>query len=404
MTLDASRLERLLGGDERAALRRRLAERCVDGGDPAALRTLSGLTAADHASLAGLLGRPSKRSSDSLRLSLAELDQALFRAGLAPSLRAALEHLDGPLRDHKAERSAQARAWAALLDGIAEPSLRASLQTAAAFGRLKRAAAGDPARAAELLAQAQAVIAALPAPGMPLAWLAARSVGDAHALDAGRPLANLVLHARAPSADDEDAESARVRWAQLGVAVNALARPVLCLNLSSGADTAVGALVETARQHGEPLHLSLRALLHSPPRWRLAARRVHVCENPSIVALAADRLGAACAPLVCTDGMPAAAQQALLRQLIEAGAQLLYHGDFDWPGIAIGNFMMSRFAAQPWCFSASDYQPHVGTQGLAGAAVAASWDRELASRMADADVAVHEEAVADRLLSALEGR
>jgi uncharacterized protein (TIGR02679 family) len=402
MTLDRSRLERLLGGDSLAALRRRLAERCVDGGGATALRTLSSLTAAEHACLAGLLGRSSKASGDSLRLSLAELDQALLRAGLAPSLRSALELLDGPLRDHKAERSAQTRVWSALLDGIAEPSLCASLQAAAAFGRLKRAAGGDPVRAAELLAQAQAVIAALPVPGMPLAWLAARTVGDAHALDAGRSLANLVLNARAPADDANDAESARVRWAQLGVAVNELARPVLCLNLSAAVDTPVGALVDTARQHGEPLHLSLQALLRAPPRWLLAGCCVHVCENPSIVALAATRLGHDCPPLVCTEGMPAAAQQTLLRQLRAAGADLAYHGDFDWPGIAIGNLMMSRFEARPWCFGADDYsKAGIGGMRLEGNMAEAAWDPSLSPTMLSLGIAIHEEALAEALLAML---
>ena len=45
--------------------------------------------------------------------------------------------------------------------------------------------------------------------------------------------------------------------------------------------------------------------------------------DPNIVSIAADRLGAACAPLVCTDGMPAAAQRVLLKQLSDAGAKLL---------------------------------------------------------------------------------
>lgn len=403
MTIDLPRLQRLLGGEEMAILRERLAARCMDGRDHADVRLLSRLTIKEYSCLCGLLGKPPKATGDSLRLSLNELGAALQRAGLAPSLRAALERLDGPLRDERADRLERQRSWANLLDDIAEPRLHDSLRPAAAFGSFKRAAGSDLARAAQLLGQAQRVIAALPAAGMPLAWLAAQAVGDAHALDAGRPLASLVLNALKPNVDEQPEESVRIRWSQLGVTVNELARPVLSLNLAAAPDSAIGRIIETARQHGEPLHLSLRTLLRSPPDWRVAERRVYVCENPSIVALAADQLGAACAPLVCTDGMPAAAQQALLRQLREAGAQLRYHGDFDWPGIAIGNFMISRFAAQPWCFSASDYQPQAGGQRLVGPGVSASWDSALAAVMADADIAVHEEAVVDRLLSTLGG-
>ena len=101
---------------------------------------------------------------------------------------------------------------------------------------------------------------------------------------------------------------------------------------------------------GEPVHLSLRSLLRRPPTWHVAQRDVFVCENPNIVAIAADRLGAACAPLACTDGMPSAAQQTLLAQLAAAGARLRYHGDFDWPGLVIGNFVMREFGAEPWRF------------------------------------------------------
>jgi len=39
--------------------------------------------------------------------------------------------------------------------------------------------------------------------------------------------------------------------------------------------------------------------------------------------------------------MLAAAQRTLLMQLRRAGATLRYHGDFDWPGIAIGNVVMT---------------------------------------------------------------
>lgn len=95
-----------------------------------------------------------------------------------------------------------------------------------------------------------------------------------------------------------------------------------------------------------------------------------VCENASVVSLAADRLGARCAPLVCTDGMPAAAQRAVLAQRSAAGARLRYHGDFDWPGVAIGNFVMRSFGAQPWRFDAGDYAATRGRR-LDGAPVMA---------------------------------
>ena len=96
-------------------------------------------------------------------------------------------------------------------------------------------------------------------------------------------------------AGDPDGPSTRDLWANAGVLVNELARPALVLNAPG-----VGSL-------GEPSCLSLRSLLRSPPRWNVRGRTVYVCENPNLLAIAADTLGASCAPLVCTEGMPAAA-------------------------------------------------------------------------------------------------
>ncbi len=50
--------------------------------------------------------------------------------------------------------------------------------------------------------------------------------------------------------------------------------------------------------------------------------------------------------MVYTDGMPAAAQRKLLTQLRQAGARLLYNGDFDWPVLHIGDAAMRNFGAE----------------------------------------------------------
>jgi uncharacterized protein (TIGR02679 family) len=145
------------------------------------------------------------------------------------------------------------------------------------------------------------------------------------------------------------AERIRETWARAGVLVNELARPALFLNLPTSG-------TESDRwPPGEPAYASLRSLLRAPPRWDAAGRNVYVCENPNLLAIAADRCGAGCAPLVCTDGMPAAAQRCLLSQLVQADARLRYHGDFDWPGLRIGNHVMREHGAEPWRFGAIDY-------------------------------------------------
>jgi len=197
-----------------------------------------------------------------------------------------------------------------------------------------------------------------------------------------------------PAALQDPEESFRERWARLGVTVNALSLPALCLNLP---------IMDPDLVHpaGEPVHLSLRRLLRRPPAWAVAGRDVFVCENPDIVAIAADRLGSTSAPLVCTDGMPSAAQQTLLEQLAAAGARLRYHGDFDWGGLTIGNFVMREFGAEPWRFGKTDYLAAAAKHGIAlrGARpVVAQWDDGLAGTMADRGVVVHEEGVAEMLM------
>ena len=416
--IDAARLSRLLGGSELAGLRQRLRAR-YERGSCRDEFTLTDLADCERRALTGLLGRR-VLAANSMRVRWSELDDALARAGIAGSLRNALESLDGPLTDRGAERAARKQAWSTTLSRIDEPRLRAGVGGGAGTALLKRLSAGEPARAGVLLTQAARVLHRLPAQGISRAQLAAEVLGDSHALDAGRPVATLVLRARAVDpAETIDAtepvelvepveatltpdpeESLRARWARLGVTVNELALPALCLNLPCAGQGGDG----VGASAGEPLHLSLRRLLRRPPPWNVAGRDVFVCENPNVVAIAADRLGAACAPLVCTDGMPAAAQQTLLAQLAGSGARLRYHGDFDWPGLAIANFVMRRFGATAWRFASADYLAASADHEIALAGerrVLARWDARLADTLSTRGIVVHEEGVVEVLLTDL---
>lgn len=406
-----ARLRRLLGGSELEGLRRRLRAR-YERGDTVDVFTLSGLTLSERRALESLLGR-SARSASSMRLKRSELDAVIARAGVAADLRAALEALDGPLTDRKARRMELEREWSTVLGGVDERRLRSLLSATPGVALLKRLAGGDPVRGMTLLERARLVLARIPARGIPLSRLAAETLGDSHALDAGQPVAALVLRAcrgdepgRATGdASFTDIDSRRDQWARVGVSVNELAAPVLCLNLQARDTTSVAKLTAIAATQGEPVHLSLRALLRCAPTWNVDI--VYVCENASVVAIAADRLGADCAPLVCTDGMPAAAQQALLGQLQDCGAQLHYHGDFDWPGLTIGNFVLRRFRAAPWRFGADDYRAATADVVLSlseDSRVEADWDDELAPALAQRGIVVHEEAVVETLLLDLERR
>src|SRR5262249_46733539 len=62
-------------------------------------------------------------------------------------------------------------------------------------------------------------------------------------------------------------ERTRDTWARAGVLVNELARPVLFLNLPTGAPE------NACWRRGEPAYLSLRALLRSPPSWDVAGEK-----------------------------------------------------------------------------------------------------------------------------------
>jgi uncharacterized protein (TIGR02679 family) len=105
--------------------------------------------------------------------------------------------------------------------------------------------------------------------------------------------------------------------------------------------------------------------------------------------------------------MPAAAQRTLLIQLARAGACLRYHGDFDWPGVGIGNHVIRQYGAHAWRFGAEDYVAavqsghRVGSR-LDGRETPAVWDQSLAPAMQAHRQAIAEERVADVLLGDLE--
>ncbi len=144
---------------------------------------------------------------------------------------------------------------------------------------------------------------------------------------------------------------------------------------------------------GEPYRLTTRQLLREPPTFgpTPTQRTVYVCENPTVVAAAANQLGAAGAPLVCIEGQPKTAARVLLGHLVAAGIRLAYHGDFDWAGIRIGNLMLRRHGAVPWRFATADYRAARGGRPLEGPPVAAAWDAQLAAAMVEVGRAVHEE-------------
>ncbi|WP_456657327.1 TIGR02679 family protein [Bradyrhizobium sp. JR3.5] len=411
---DDDRLQRLLGGEVLSSLRKRLRQRFERGPADGKLESLrlANLDADEHAALAGLIGR-NVRFTSSMQIDVPLIDAALSRAGIAGSLREALELIDGPIVHAETARAELHAQWSKAVSVASHADLLAFLQAPSGLGLLKRLSNGNPDAAGQLCYRANVVLNALPAGGMTRAQLAATILGDAHALDNGRPVAALVLavwrEKPAPKQHDEDAfgvendigdERIRDVWARAGVLVNELARPALLLNLNvKGRSTQLVA-------SGEPTYASLRFLLRSNPSWDVEGRDVYVCENANLLAAAADRHGANCAAMMCTDGMPAAAQRVMLQQLADAGALLRYHGDFDWAGVRIGNYVMRECGAQPWRFDAANYiaavaqAPRPGL-ALTGPEAKAVWDEALRVAMREHQLSIAEESLTESLLQDL---
>jgi uncharacterized protein (TIGR02679 family) len=91
--------------------------------------------------------------------------------------------------------------------------------------------------------------------------------------------------------------------------------------------------------------------------------------------------------------------------LAASGCTFAYHGDFDWPGIALANRITHRYGAEPWRMRAADYE-YLATRtqvrgtpqiALTGSPTEAAWDAELAPTMNALGIALHEEAAMDLL-------
>jgi uncharacterized protein (TIGR02679 family) len=406
------RLGRLLGGEPVAWLVRRARDRLEAGHPLTGTVTLPAATIEQRRAVERLTGRAA-RSGTSLSVSLAEVDRILRDSGTAPGgLAEAVERLTGPLRDLGRERADLAAAWSAAFasldaavngrDGLSP--WREWLDTTGVVRRLSPEAD----QAGLLLAQVATVLLRLPSRGIPIGRLAAECCGDAHALDDGRPVGTLVLSAvRAmaglPFSAEGSAESRRAAWATAGVHLDDLSSLVLCLGLPGDARTPLGRALGSCRDAGQPTVLTLRQLrCHDEP---LYAARVRMCENPVVVAAAADELGARCQPLVCVSGQPSAAVWRLLGLLAAGGARFDYHGDFDWGGARIARSVLQRVDWQPWRYDHQSYQAAVSAahplRPLAGEPVATPWDPELACAMKHRNVRIEEELTLDALLQDL---
>jgi uncharacterized protein (TIGR02679 family) len=407
-----TKLQRLLGGEHLAWLVRRARDRLETGRPLTGTVTLPAATWEQRRALERLAGRAA-RSGSSLSVSLTEVDRILRTSGAAPGgLAEAVAHLTGPVRDRNRERSDLASAWGAAF-AVLDTTVNDRDELAQWRGWLDatgvvRRLAPEPDQARLLLAQVAAVLRRLPSRGIPIGRLAAECCGDAHALDDGRPAGTLALSgARAladlPFAAEGTADSRRSTWAAVGVHLDELSSLVLCLGLPGDTRTALGRTLALSREAGQPAVLTLRQLrCHDEP---LRAAQVRICENPVVVAAAADELGARCHPLVCVGGQPSAAGRRLLRLLAASGADFGYHGDFDWGGIRIARAVLHSVNWRPWRYDRSAYDAALSvalsSAPLVGEPIPTPWDPDLSAAMQHRNLRIEEELTLDSLLQDL---
>lgn len=228
--------------------------------------------------------------------------------------------------------------------------------------------------------------------------LAATVCHDAHALDDDRRLTGAVLRAAASatgSMPPTDARDRRELWEHLGVVTDLVSSTCLVWRL-------VGQVWDaTGRPHGLdpelPTHLTWWHLREGIRVER--ANRVLVCENPSVLeAVATARLEVT---VVCTSGRPNLVTGEVLAHVAKSESPMTYHGDFDWPGLAMAADAWGRYGATPWLMTAEDYESVPGSLPLKGSPVESPWDPDLAAAMRRRGVAVHEEAVLDQIIANL---
>ncbi|MFF8292844.1 TIGR02679 family protein [Streptomyces sp. NPDC016309] len=405
--IDGPRLARLLGTPDLAWLVERARRRLVTGQPLTGSVSLGDPTPAQRAAVERLLAR-APGAGRSLTVRLDAVDAVLRRSGASPDgLAVAVEALVGPVTPLAQARHEEEAAWErahAPLDELTAsvPPLADWAARVRADG-LARRLGRAPDTTRTLLAGACAALRVLPAdPAVSLPAFAAHVLGSAHALDDGTPLATLTLSgARALTGfpDGQGAEWRREAWASAGLLRDELSSTVLTLNLRGTP------ALDRMAEGGEPFVLTLRQLTRRPPKF--APPTVWICENPTVLAAAADTLGPACPPLVCLQGQPSSAALTLLRGLHEHGATLRYHGDFDWGGLRIAGVLHRRVPWRPWRYTAADYRAAVSRNAspplspLVGTPTETPWEPALAAAVAELGVRVEEERELELLLSDL---
>jgi uncharacterized protein (TIGR02679 family) len=378
------------------------------GGDLSGSVSLGHPGDAERKVIIGITGQYRDTRANRIAVRLADLDRAV-REATGRGLRELLAEQGGPLRDRPAERSALAEVREAVRREAEASSLHAPcgwyrdwLAEIARDGTLtKLIRAGEQARFGQAVRVLEYLDSRSGGPAL-LPALAADITGDTKALSHGTVLSTLVLRALAIKTGvgrPGTAGERRDLWEANGVVVDDLASRVLVLNIPAEGQGLAEWLAGAARL-GVPFYVTLHQLMTLPLTIRGAL--VRVCENPAVLRRAAAELGAGSAPLLCAEGQPSAAFHQLADAVVSGGGELHYHGDFDWPGLAIASSVMRRHGARPWRMGAADYLAGLRADAeyvkLTGTPQPAPWDPELGQVMAEAGRVLFEETVAGTLV------
>lgn len=380
----------------------------ASGGELGRRFAFDGQTPTEQRALQGLLGRASKRPS------LLELDAAL-RSAVGRGLAVWLTELGGPLRDRPAERFARATHRANAEGQVlnhrlsAEPWFEQWWADVRADGTFATAARFDD---RGYLQASLALLDAVLRGGhdrTPLAVLAGSVTGDTKRLGSStvRAMVERALSLRAEVDRPADSATRRALWRSFGIIVDDVSSDVLVLNVRpSGSDRLSGWLREAA-EVGEPFRITLRQL--SGAGLQLDQTLLSICENPSVLMDAAERLGPGAALLICTDGVPTDAVWHLL-EARSPSTTIRIHADFDAAGCAIAGSFIERVGAVPWRFDATSYLAALARFGAMqlppskGTVGPTPWDPALSDALAADGRAVYEELLIDDLIADLRWR
>lgn len=275
------------------------------------------------------------------------------------------------------------------------------------------ASAAPSARArAELTTQLCSLAKALPADGIPLSVLAARTVRRTHGLDAntslGRPAARLAA-AIAGQPPPTSAAAVRNAWAAVGVLMDPVSSQAAGWQLPINPNHPAAAVANAYQATQGPAVLTLgvitctcaEPLIASPQPNSTTLWVVEGISTLSVVA-ASDTP----ASVLCRGGTPSVAVARIITEAAAAGWRIAVSSDFEPGGLrgAIAALRHAGAAGTPWRLTTNDYlaTPSEGDHFAPQDVPDTPWDPRLAPTMRQRQERVSEEDRLHKLLADLD--